>query len=47
MHKVNFNDHVVLNEVPIDEEVQDNLDLAARLARIKNYDLGSEYINNI
>ncbi|XP_043674614.1 uncharacterized protein PF11_0213-like [Vespula pensylvanica] len=44
MQKVNFNDHVVLNEVPIDE-VQDNLDLAARLARIDNYDLDSEYIN--
>ncbi|XP_047358277.1 disks large-associated protein 5 [Vespa velutina] len=45
MQKVNFNDDVVLNEVPIDEEVQDNLDLAARLARIENYDLDSEYIN--
>lgn len=37
-HKVNFNDNVVLNEVPIDEETRTKLDLAAALARIDSYD---------
>lgn len=42
--KVNFNDQVSLNELSIDEEAQDSL--AARLARIDNYDLDNEYVND-
>ncbi|KZC06552.1 PREDICTED: uncharacterized protein LOC107194769 [Dufourea novaeangliae] len=40
-HKVNFNDIVVLNEVPIDEETQMKMDLAAALARIDSVDFDS------
>ncbi|KOC58847.1 Disks large-associated protein 5 [Habropoda laboriosa] len=35
-NKVNFDDHIVLNEVPIDEETQTKMDLAAALSRIDN-----------
>lgn len=45
VQKVNFDDHIISQEVPIDEEVQNKLDLAARLARIDNYDLDAEYAN--
>ncbi|XP_014610116.1 PREDICTED: disks large-associated protein 5-like isoform X1 [Polistes canadensis] len=42
--KVNFNDQVVLNELSDSEEAQNSL--AARLARIDNYDLDNEYEND-
>ncbi|KAK2578660.1 hypothetical protein KPH14_012149 [Odynerus spinipes] len=45
IQKVNFDDHVALQEVPVDEEIQNKLDLAARLARIDNYDLDAAYKN--
>lgn len=38
-HKVNFDDQVVLTEVPLDEEMQKQLSLAAALNRIDNFDL--------
>lgn len=38
-NKVNFDDHIVLNEVPIDEETEVKLSLAAALSRIDNFDL--------
>jgi len=38
-HKVNFDDQVVLTEVPLDEEEQARLNLAAALNRIDNLDL--------
>ena len=40
-NKVNFDDHIVLNEVPIDEETEVKLNLAAALSRIDNLDLDS------
>lgn len=40
-NKVNFADHIVLNEVPIDEETEVKLNLAAALSRIDNFDLDS------
>ncbi|XP_071867731.1 uncharacterized protein [Bombus fervidus] len=40
-NKVNFDDHIVLNEVPIDEETEVKLNLAAALSRIDNFDLDS------
>ena len=40
-YTVNFDDHVSLNEVPVDEEVQTKLDLASALARIDSFDLDS------
>ncbi|KOC59087.1 Disks large-associated protein 5 [Habropoda laboriosa] len=36
-NKVNFDDHIVLNEVPIDEETQTKMDLAAALSRIDSF----------
>ncbi|KMQ81802.1 disks large-associated protein 5, partial [Lasius niger] len=48
-HKVNFDDQVALNEVPLDEEMQTKLNLSAALSRIENLDLDElspqEYIN--
>ncbi|XP_043597970.1 uncharacterized protein LOC122574427 [Bombus pyrosoma] len=44
-NKVNFDDHIVLNEVPIDEETEVKLSLAAALSRIDNFDLDSS--NNV
>ncbi|XP_076756075.1 uncharacterized protein LOC143426472 [Xylocopa sonorina] len=38
-NKVNFDDYITLSEVPIDEETQTKLDLAAALTRIDNLDL--------
>ncbi|CAL7950335.1 unnamed protein product [Xylocopa violacea] len=38
-NKVNFDDYITLNEVPVDEETQTKLDLAAALTRIDNLDL--------
>ncbi|XP_072766697.1 uncharacterized protein [Anoplolepis gracilipes] len=38
-HKVNFDDKVVLNEVPLDEETQIKLNLSAALSKIDNLDL--------
>lgn len=40
-NKVNFDDHVALNEIPTDEETQIRLNLAAALLRIDNFDLDS------
>ena len=40
-YTVNFDDHVFLNEVPVDEEVRTKLDLAKALARIDSFDLES------
>ena len=40
-NKVNFDDHIVLNEIPTDEETQRRLNLAAALLRIDNFDLDS------
>ncbi|KZC12784.1 PREDICTED: disks large-associated protein 5-like [Dufourea novaeangliae] len=40
-HKVNFNDTVVLNEVPINEETQVKMDLAAALVKIDSIDFDS------
>ncbi|XP_033314811.1 uncharacterized protein LOC117213516 [Bombus bifarius] len=40
-NKVNFADHIVLNEVPIDEETEVKLNLAAALSKIDNFDLDS------
>lgn len=37
-NKVNFDDHIILNEIPIDEETQIKMDLAAALSRIDNFD---------
>ncbi|XP_076631060.1 uncharacterized protein LOC143346638 isoform X2 [Colletes latitarsis] len=37
-HKVNFNDTVELNEVPVDEETQRKMDLATAFARIDSLD---------
>ncbi|XP_033331288.2 uncharacterized protein LOC117223210 isoform X1 [Megalopta genalis] len=34
VHKVNFDDSVALNEIPISEEIQTKMDLAAALSRI-------------
>ncbi|XP_076161414.1 LOW QUALITY PROTEIN: uncharacterized protein LOC143143710 [Ptiloglossa arizonensis] len=36
-HTVNFDDTLVLNEVPVDEETQIKMDLAAALSRIYNH----------
>ncbi|XP_036149959.1 disks large-associated protein 5 isoform X1 [Monomorium pharaonis] len=48
-HKVNFDDTVFLSEVPLDEEVQNKLSLAAALNRIDSLDLDemnqSPYLN--
>lgn len=38
-HKVNFDDQVVLTEVPLDEEMQTKMSLAAALSRIDSFDL--------
>ncbi|KAL6423174.1 hypothetical protein ACFW04_010091 [Cataglyphis niger] len=38
-HKVNFDDQVVMNEVPLDEEAQNTLNLSIALSRIDNLDL--------
>lgn len=38
-HKVNFDDQIVLNEVPLDEESQTKLNLSIALRRIDNLDL--------
>lgn len=38
-HKVNFDDQVVMNEVPLDEEAQIKLNLSMALSRIDNLDL--------
>ncbi|XP_078053230.1 uncharacterized protein LOC144478824 isoform X2 [Augochlora pura] len=38
-HKVNFDDVVALNEVPISEEAQAKMDLAAALSRIDDLDI--------
>lgn len=38
-HKVNFDDKVVLNEVPLDEELQTKLNLAAALNKIDSFNL--------
>nr|XP_031836078.1 uncharacterized protein LOC116428519 isoform X1 [Nomia melanderi] len=40
-HKVNFNDTVVLNEVPMDEETQTKMELAAALARIDSLEFNN------
>ncbi|XP_017796957.1 PREDICTED: uncharacterized protein LOC108578186 [Habropoda laboriosa] len=40
-NKVNFDDHIVLNEVPIDEETQTKMDLAAALSRIDSFNFDS------
>ncbi|XP_031365725.1 guanylate kinase-associated protein mars-like [Apis dorsata] len=40
-NKVNFDDHIILNEIPIDEETQIKMDLAAALSRIDNFDFDS------
>ncbi|KOX74772.1 Disks large-associated protein 5 [Melipona quadrifasciata] len=40
-NKVNFDDHIALNEIPTDEETQIRLNLAAALLRIDNFDLDS------
>lgn len=40
-NKVNFDDQVVLNDVPVDEETQIKLNLSAALARIDSLDLDS------
>ncbi|KAF3422541.1 hypothetical protein E2986_05674 [Frieseomelitta varia] len=40
-NKVNFDDHITLNEIPTDEETQIRLNLAATLLRIDNFDLNS------
>ncbi|XP_011700963.1 PREDICTED: disks large-associated protein 5 isoform X2 [Wasmannia auropunctata] len=37
-HKVNFDDRVVSTEVPLDEEIQTQLNLSAALNRIDNFD---------
>ncbi|CAD1468563.1 unnamed protein product, partial [Heterotrigona itama] len=37
-NKVNFDDHIALNEIPTDEETQIRLNLAAALLRIDNFD---------
>ncbi|OAD46881.1 hypothetical protein WN48_11280, partial [Eufriesea mexicana] len=37
VNQVNFDDDVILNEVPIDEETQTKMDLAAALSRIDNF----------
>ncbi|XP_077257421.1 uncharacterized protein LOC143894720 isoform X2 [Temnothorax americanus] len=42
-HKVNFDDQVVLTEVPLDEETHTKLSLAAALNRIDNFDLDDMY----
>ncbi|CAK9826351.1 Disks large-associated protein 5 [Anthophora retusa] len=36
-NKVNFDDHVIINEVPIDEATQTKMDLAAALSRIDSF----------
>lgn len=41
LNKVNFDDHIILNEIPIDEETQIKMDLAAALSRIDNFDFDS------
>lgn len=46
MQKVNFDDHITLQEVPVDEEIQNKLDLAARLERIANYDFDAQCTTN-
>lgn len=38
-HKVNFDDQIVLNEVPVDEETRTKINLAVALDRIDNLDL--------
>ncbi|CAK9818799.1 Guanylate kinase-associated protein mars [Anthophora plagiata] len=45
-NKVNFDDHVIINEVPIDEATQTKMDLAAALSRIDsfNFDNSDEAI---
>ena len=40
-NKVNFDDHIALNEIPVDEETQIRLNLAAALLKIDNFDLDS------
>ncbi|XP_015605180.1 disks large-associated protein 5 [Cephus cinctus] len=37
-YKVNFNDTIICNEIPVDEEAQRKLDLAARLSMIDSLD---------
>ncbi|OAD56738.1 Disks large-associated protein 5 [Eufriesea mexicana] len=37
VNQVNFDDDIILNEVPIDEETQTKMDLAAALSRIDNF----------
>ena len=39
-NKINFNDHVILNEVSVDEETQTKMDLTV-LSRIDNFDFNS------
>ncbi|KAG7210963.1 hypothetical protein KM043_016335 [Ampulex compressa] len=46
-HKVNFDDDIVLNEVPVDEELKTKLNLAAALAKIDSYDFDSEAPNTL
>ncbi|XP_011639377.1 disks large-associated protein 5 [Pogonomyrmex barbatus] len=40
-HKVNFNERIVLTEVPLDEEMETKLSLAAALNRIDSLDLNN------
>ncbi|KOC60533.1 Disks large-associated protein 5 [Habropoda laboriosa] len=41
INKVNFNDRVVLNEVPMDEEMQTKMDLAVILSKTDSFNLDS------
>ncbi|XP_033319216.1 disks large-associated protein 5-like [Bombus bifarius] len=44
-NKINFNDHIILNEVSIDEETQTKMDLAAVLSKIDSFDSTEMKIN--
>ncbi|XP_003400142.2 disks large-associated protein 5 [Bombus terrestris] len=44
-NKINFNDHIILNEVSIDEETQTKMDLAVALSRIDSFDSTEMKIN--
>ncbi|XP_066583018.1 disks large-associated protein 5-like [Prorops nasuta] len=44
LHKVNFDETITFNEIPVDDEIQNKLDLAAALERIESLDWDC-YIN--